>query len=150
MSSPTPPPTHIYKILPPSAAPPSLLPLALPISALDARDNFIHLSTSSQILGTLQNFFSEAPHVYILRIPYERVEKFVKWEDTKGKGPEEVGGCWDVKGEKGYFPHIYANGEDGSLKLGRDEVESVGKWERGEGKWGSEGWPFGREDVPRE
>jgi hypothetical protein len=33
--------------------------------------------------------------------------------------------------------------------LGREEVESMGKWERKEGRWSGEGWPFG-EDVPEE
>jgi len=54
-----------------------------------------------------------------------------------------------VKGEKGVFPHIYANEEDGGLRLGREEVESVGKWARKGSTWSGEGWPFG-EDVPEE
>lgn len=91
--------------------------------------------------------------MYILRIPYERVAKYIVWEDTKGKRPDEKGGCWDVEGTKGLFPHVYANAGPGEgeqrLKLGRDEVESVGIWKRGDGKWGSEEWPFG-EDVPTE
>jgi uncharacterized protein (DUF952 family) len=151
MTAPTPPPTYIYKILPSTPTAPSPLPLNLPLSDLDRRDNFLHFSTSTQILGTLNAFFSHEEFVYILRVPYERVEKWVKWEDAKGKQPDEVGGCWDVKGEKGYFPHVYANASDGGLKLGRDEVDGVGKWVKGEGEggWGAGGWPFG-EDVPSE
>jgi uncharacterized protein (DUF952 family) len=139
-SAPTPPPKYIYKILPSLPVPPSPLPISLPVSALDARDNFIHLSTSFQILGTLNAFFSSEPHVYILRIPYERVEKWIKWEDAKGKGPEEVGGCWDTEGRKGLFPHVHGNG----LKLGREEVDEVGTWNRKEGReWSVDEWPFG-------
>lgn len=82
-------------------------------------------------------------------MPYERVEKWIKWEDAKGKRPEEKGGCWDTKGEKGLFPHVYANADDGGLRLGAQEVESAGKWEKKRGKWTDEGWPFG-EDVPEE
>jgi uncharacterized protein (DUF952 family) len=149
MSPPTPIPKYIYKILSSSPPPPSPLPLSLPISALDARDNFIHLSTSHQILGTLNNFFRDEDHVWILRVVYSNVEQWIKWEDSKGKNPEEKGGCWDVKGEKGVFPHIYANGEDGELKLGKDEVESLGKWAKKGNKWSGEGWPF-EEDVPEE
>jgi uncharacterized protein (DUF952 family) len=154
MTAPTPPPTYIYKILPSTPPPPSPLPLNLPLSALDRRDNFLHFSTSSQILGTLNAFFSHEEFVYILRVPYERVEKWIKWENAKGKHPGEVGGCWDFKGEKGYFPHVHGNGEkgdDGGLKLGSEGVDEVGKWVKGEGeeRWSAGGWPFG-EDVPSE
>lgn len=84
MTTPTPLPKYIYKILPPSPPPSLPLPLALPVSDLDKRDNFIHLSTSAQILGTLRNFFRDEEHVYILRIPYEGVSRYIIWEDTKG------------------------------------------------------------------
>ncbi|CAL3966738.1 unnamed protein product, partial [Diplocarpon coronariae] len=57
-STPSPLPEYIYKILPSSPAPPVPLPVSLPLSALDAQDNFMHFSTSSQLLGTLRNFFS--------------------------------------------------------------------------------------------
>jgi uncharacterized protein (DUF952 family) len=82
-------PTYIYKILPSEPPPPSPLPLALPVSALDARDNFIHLSTSRQVIGTLRNFYAAEAHVWILRIPYARVEQWIKWENSVGKGPDE-------------------------------------------------------------
>ncbi|KAG0648185.1 hypothetical protein D0Z07_5312 [Hyphodiscus hymeniophilus] len=143
MATPTPLPKYIYKILPSSPPPPSPLPHSLPVSDLDKRDNFIHLSTSSQILGTLRNFFTHETHVYILRIPYTGVSKYVIWEDTKGKQPDEPGGCWDVKGEMGYFPHVHGNG----LKIGREEVDEVGVWRRGSLGWEVREWPFA-EDVP--
>ena len=82
-------PKYIYKILPPTPPPPSPLPLALPVSALDARDNFIHLSTSRQVIGTLRNFFANEDYVWMLRIPYTQVEKWIKWENSVGKGPDE-------------------------------------------------------------
>ncbi|KAI9049610.1 hypothetical protein LZ554_006636 [Drepanopeziza brunnea f. sp. 'monogermtubi'] len=152
ISTPAPLPTYIYKILPPSAAPPHPLPLSLPLSALDAQDEFLHLSTSPQLLGTLQNFFPSEPHVYVLRIPYERVADFVVWEDANGEEPGEDDEGWDVEDATGFFPHVYANAGPGEgelgLKLGRDEVESVGVWKRGRGKWTPDGWPFG-EDVPK-
>jgi uncharacterized protein (DUF952 family) len=153
MSTTPPPPKYIYKILPPSPPPPSPLPLSLPLSALDARDNFIHMSTSVQILGTLNNFFASTPHVYILRVEYAKVQERIKWEMAKGKRPEERGGCWDTEGLMGGFPHIYEVTADeegkGTLRLGRKEVESVGKWERVGEKWSGDGWPFA-EDVPKE
>jgi len=82
--------------------------------------------------------------VWILRVKYETVEKWIKWEDAKGKTADEVGGCWDTEGKAGYFPHIHGNG----LKLGRDEVESIGKWVRGDATWVAEGWPF-EDDRPK-
>jgi uncharacterized protein (DUF952 family) len=145
MATPTPLPKYIYKILPSSPLPPSPLPLALPVSDLDKRDNFIHLSTSAQILGTLRNFFKDEPHVYILRIPYGGVSKYIIWEDAKGKQPDEPGGCWDVERKMGYFPHVHGNG----LKIGREEVDEVGVWKRGDGGWSVEDWSY-EEDKAKE
>lgn len=60
----------------------------------------------------------------------------------------------DIEGKAGYFPHIYNNDPEGvgekGLKLGRDEVDAVGKFEKaGEGKtWSAVGWPWGEEDAP--
>lgn len=90
MSTPPNPPLYIYKILPSSTPPPLPLPLALPVSELDRRDNFIHLSTSRQLLGTLRNFFADEEKVYVLRIPYARVQRWIRWEDAKGKTADEV------------------------------------------------------------
>jgi hypothetical protein len=72
--------------------------------------------------------------VYLLRIPYSNVAPHVKWENAIGKTPEEVGGCWDTKGKAGFFPHVY-NG----LRLGREEVNGVALWKRGEQEWGDFG-----------
>ncbi|KAG9246624.1 hypothetical protein BJ878DRAFT_272868 [Calycina marina] len=142
MTEPSPRPKYIYKIVPASDPPPALLPEKLPVSALDDRDDFIHMSTSHQILGTLQSFFSSEIHIWILRVPYERVAEFTKWENAVGLQPDEKGGCWDVEGNAGYFPHIHGNG----MKLGSAEVERVRKWERGE-EWSAKSWPFD-EDAP--
>ncbi|KAH6684236.1 hypothetical protein B0J14DRAFT_572444 [Halenospora varia] len=142
------PPTYIYKILPSSPAPPSPLPESLPLSDLDARDGFIHASTSLQILGTLNAFFASTTSVIILRIPYERVQERVKWELAVGKRPEVKGGCWDTEGRMGGFPHIYHT-EAGDLRLGQQEVESMKTWSRGGNAWDKTSWPFGKEDVPQ-
>ncbi|KAH8683246.1 hypothetical protein BGZ60DRAFT_399724 [Tricladium varicosporioides] len=143
------PPTYIYKILPSSPAPPYPLPESLSLSDLDARDGFIHTSTSLQILGTLNAFFVSATSVIILRIPYERVQKRVKWELAVGKRPEEKGGCWDTEGRMGGFPHIYHT-EAGDLRLGQQEVESMKTWTKEGDDWNKNSWPFGKEDVPQD
>lgn len=71
---------------------------------------------------------------------YEKVKEFVKWENVHGKEGEA--------GEEGFFPHIYGNVEGGGLKLGREEVESVGIWKTGEKGWSGDEWCF-QEDVPQ-
>lgn len=114
-------PTYIYKLVPYTAPPPTPLPVALPVSELDQKSGFIHLSTAPQIAGTLKHFFTDHPSVYVLRIPYAAVEKDIKWESPDGKV------CGPRPGE-GLFPHLY-NG----LKLGREEVDSMQAWTRTEG-----------------
>ena len=117
-------PTCIYKLIPSSAPPPDPLPTALPVSELDSSSGFIHLSTSKQVRNTLKYFFADEPRIYVLRLAYDPLEeqKLIRWEDPKA----EVCGA---RGGEGMFPHLY-NG----LKLGKDEVESVATWVRGEGE----------------
>ncbi|CAL1711170.1 unnamed protein product [Somion occarium] len=117
-------PSYVYKLIPSSAVPPDPLPERLPVSELDQTSGFIHLSTAKQIPGTLKYFFREDSRVYVLRIPYDAIDKDMKWEDPKAEvcGP---------RGGEGLFPHLY-NG----LKLGKDEVDSVQVWETGkDGGW---------------
>ncbi|KAH7923377.1 hypothetical protein BV22DRAFT_1048217 [Leucogyrophana mollusca] len=118
--------TFVYKLIPSSAAPPDPLPERLPVSELDLQSGYIHLSTSLQVPNTLKYFFSQDTHVYILRIRYETVQDKIRWEHpiTKDCGP---------RGGEGLFPHIY-NDEGKGLKLGKDEVESIKKLERGAGE----------------
>ncbi|EIM86865.1 uncharacterized protein STEHIDRAFT_97703 [Stereum hirsutum FP-91666 SS1] len=115
-------------------------PYTLPPSPLDSSSGFIHLSTSSQLPGTLTHFFSSPldKSVYVLRIPYDRThpgveDKMVRWEDPKAEVCGERGG-------EGMFPHLYKYEEEGSgLGLGAEEVESVAVWEREMGGSGEEG-----------
>lgn len=116
-------PTYVYKLIPSAAAPSDPLPDRLPVSDLDQTSGFIHLSTARQIPKTLKFFFGDHARVYILRIPYDPVEKHIKWEDPKAEvcGP---------RGGEGVFPHLY-----NEFKLGKDEVESVQSWEKGPDGW---------------
>ena len=79
-------PSYVYKLIPSSTPPPEPIPEKLPLSDLDARSGFIHLSTASQVPGTLKHFFAEEPFVYVLRIAFSQVEKDVRWEDAKAEG----------------------------------------------------------------
>ena len=76
--------------------------------------------------------------MYLLRIPYQKVSNYIIWEDAENQRPDEHGGCWDIEGKMGYFPHVHGNG----LKIGRDEVDRVGIWKRGDKGWSVEEWPF--------
>jgi uncharacterized protein (DUF952 family) len=90
-------PAYIYKLVPSTAPVPDDLPERLPVSDLDQRSGFIHLSTAPQVPNTLKFFFKDEPHVYVLRIDYERVEKDIRWEspDASVCGP---------RGGEGMFP----------------------------------------------
>lgn len=114
MSPPAPVPMYVYKILP--EAPSSPLPARLPLSALDAQDGFIHLSTAAQTPATAGRFFSTSEKLWLLKIPLKQIESNVRWEESKS-------GC---------FAHLY--GAD----LGQKEVESTKAFTRGEEhKWTS-------------
>ena len=78
--------TYVYKLIPSTAPPPYPLPDSLGLSSLDAKSGFIHLSTASQIPGTLKHFFASEPRVHVLRIKYARIEKDIKWEDPNAEG----------------------------------------------------------------
>ncbi|KAL4811003.1 hypothetical protein BDV18DRAFT_128383 [Aspergillus unguis] len=114
-------PTFLYKLVPSTAPVQYPIPERLPVSELDQKSGFVHLSTALQVPKTLKIFFKDEPLVYVLRIPYDRVAEDIRFEDPEGRvcGPRP---------EEGLFPHLY-NG----LKLGRDEVESMSVWNNEEG-----------------
>ncbi|KAL7923588.1 hypothetical protein ACQKWADRAFT_288715 [Trichoderma austrokoningii] len=102
-SSPEPRPTHVYKIL--SSVPINPFPLVYPLSELDAKDGFVHLSTAVQVPNTADLFFAEAPALWVVKFKLEKLADPVKWE--------------------GGFPHLYGN-------FGARDVVSFAKFERRE------------------
>lgn len=121
MPAPSPLPTYLYKIL--DSAPPSPIPERLPLSDLDRNDGFIHLSTSEQVPGTADKFFSNFQELWLLRIRYETLAK-----GTDGDGRESKGEVkWEEVG-RGCFAHFY------NADLGKGNVESVLKVQK-EGTW---------------
>ncbi|KAF8582994.1 hypothetical protein K439DRAFT_1390944 [Ramaria rubella] len=116
-------PSFVYKLVPSSSPLPVPLPEALPVSDLDSKSGFVHLSTAVQIPGTLKHFFADSSTVYVLKVPYAVIEKDVRWEDPKAEVCGERGG-------EGMFPHLY-NG----LRLGNAEIESFQLWMKTEGGW---------------
>lgn len=114
MPHPSPVPKYVYKISP--EAPPDPLPASLPLSALDAQDGFIHLSTATQVPTTAGLFFSMNEKLWVLKIPLKHIESNVKWVEAES-------GCL----------HLY--GAD----LGKREIETTKAFTRGEGEdWTAE------------
>ncbi|KAK4089845.1 hypothetical protein VFPFJ_08696 [Purpureocillium lilacinum] len=98
-------PRFVYKIVP--TAPPEPIPKAYPLSDLDKKDGFIHLSTATQVPNTADLFFSSHSDLWLIKFELTKFVDPIKWEDS--------------------FPHLYGN-------FGKKDVESVQKFERSEGK----------------
>ncbi|KAJ7179863.1 hypothetical protein C8R43DRAFT_970811 [Mycena crocata] len=114
-------PTYLYKLCSPMPDP---LPEVLPLSELDAVSGFMHFSTAVQVPRTLKRFFADKARVDILRINYAAVEQNsdLRWEDSKGKEPGEIGG-------EGVFAHIYGR------SLTASDIETVVSWHQTDGNW---------------
>ncbi|KAI1335415.1 hypothetical protein F5Y15DRAFT_419903 [Xylariaceae sp. FL0016] len=109
MAPPSPLPNYVYKIVP--TAPPTPLPSEYPLSELDQKDGFVHLSTATQIPTTASLFFASSTSLHVLKIAF--APKF--HEKTN----------WDVPG----CPHLYGN-------FGVEDVADVQEFTRKE----DEGW----------
>lgn len=84
MAAPNPLPEYVYKIL--DAPPAEPLPPELPVSELDAKDGFVHLSTAAQVSPPLRPNF---------------LHLFFSWQgpspaSCKGAGPAPCGRTWDL------------------------------------------------------
>lgn len=91
-------PSFLYKLIPSSSSVQQPLPECLPVSDLDQKSGFVHLSTSLQVPNTLKIFFKDEPLVYVLRIPYDRVAQDIRFEDPEGRvcGPRPEEGLFPV------------------------------------------------------
>ncbi|KAK4449165.1 hypothetical protein QBC34DRAFT_351938 [Podospora aff. communis PSN243] len=93
MEPPNPLPEFVYKITP--TAPQQPIPEAYPLSELDQKDGFVHLSTASQIPTTADLFFASSTSFYLVKLRLANFEpSSVKWDETPG-----TNGC----------PHLYGN-----------------------------------------
>ena len=110
MPAPSPPPKFVYKIL--SEKPPEEPPTALPLSELDAKDGFIHLSTAEQVPATAGRFFSMMGELWLLKIELDRIEKNTRWESLG----------------QTFFPHFY-----GPMP-GKEEITDIKVFRRHKGK----------------
>ncbi|KAF2094350.1 hypothetical protein NA57DRAFT_80163 [Rhizodiscina lignyota] len=104
-------PAFVYKIA--DAPPPTPIPETLPLSELDQKDGFIHLSDAKQIPITANLFFKDSPQLWILKVSTADMGSKLDW-------PDELTGC----------AHLF----DGSL--GKHNVFDVKSWHRQDEK----GW----------
>lgn len=58
----------------------------LPVSDLDRKDGFIHMSTAEQVPATVGRFFKACKAIELLKIPIARVADRVKWESSSNHG----------------------------------------------------------------
>ncbi|KAM5364049.1 hypothetical protein ACJZ2D_011728 [Fusarium nematophilum] len=102
------PPRYVYKIIP--SAPEEPFPEEHPLSELDQKDGFVHLSTATQVAGTADLFFNKQSSLWIIKLAFDQFAGSIKWEDG--------------------FPHLYSN-------FGAKNVESVEKFAKvGNQTWG--------------
>ncbi|KAF2792974.1 hypothetical protein K505DRAFT_325782 [Melanomma pulvis-pyrius CBS 109.77] len=122
MPAPSPLPSYLYKIL--DTAPPSPLPARLPLSDLDRNDGFLHLSTSTQVPGTADSYFSDFTELWLLKIEYKVLADGTDADGEVKKGAEIK---WEEVG-RGCFAHFYG-GDLGKGNVGEVvKVEKVGTW----------------------
>ncbi|KAI1485629.1 hypothetical protein F5X96DRAFT_659097 [Biscogniauxia mediterranea] len=115
MAPPDPLPTYVYKIVP--EAPPCPLPAEYPLSELDQKDGFVHLSTATQIPTTADLFFASSARLWVLKIRFAGNPKFRGLTTT-----------WDVPG----CPHLYGNFGAADVEGAPKEfVRAEGEEERG-------------------
>lgn len=124
MPAPSPLPQYLYKILP--SAPPSPLPPRLPLSDLDRKDGYIHLSTSEQVASTADKWFNTFSELWLFKIKYD-----VLAAGTDGDGEVHADKNAQIKWEevgRGCFAHFYGG------DLGSGNVAEVLKAEK-KGSW---------------
>lgn len=124
MPAPSPLPTYLYKILP--SAPPSPLPSRLPLSDLDRKDGYIHLSTSDQVGSTADKWFGSFHELWLLKVKYE-----VLAAGTGGDGQVNTDKKAEIKWEevgRGCFAHFYG-GDLGSGNVQEAiKISKFGNW----------------------
>jgi hypothetical protein len=110
---------YTYKILP--SAPPDPLPHALPVSALDAEDGFLHTSPVALVRTTADRFFGDANQLWLLKINITAVRA-----DSEGAGRV----VWEPRG----FVHLYGREAGSFARLGAGVIDGVRAIERRNGQ----------------
>lgn len=101
---------------------------------LDEKDGYVHLSTLSQLPGTLNRFFGSHTSVVLLKLDYNRLSGFhvVKWEQTSsGVAFPHLYGGQGIEGEMvesfKQVDRMNAAGEKSSAQSWDDSLESLKK-----------------------
>lgn len=89
---------------------------SLPLSALDRRDGYVHLSTASQVPGTLRRFFADRRDLVLLTISAARLA------DLRYESPSSP----DAATINELFPHAYGGPLPLDAIIGVDALELDG------------------------
>ena len=58
----------------------------LPISELDRKDGFLHMSTAAQVAATVGRFSKHTASIELLKVPIARIEDRLRWEASMNHG----------------------------------------------------------------
>jgi uncharacterized protein (DUF952 family) len=84
---------RVYKVCPRGAWARALVEGSLPLSADDARDGFVHLSSAAQLAGTLERHFAGQSGLVLLTLETARLpQAALRWEASR---------------DGQLFPHLY-------------------------------------------
>lgn len=61
---------------------------------VDLADGYIHLSTATQLVGTIDKHFARQADLHIACVDLARLDSAVRWEESRGQQ---------------LFPHVYAD-----------------------------------------
>ena len=86
-------PATIYKVLPRPEWEAAVAAGAYAGSADDRRDGYIHLSTATQLAGTLAKYFRDLPDLVLVAFDAASLGSELRWETSRGGA---------------LFPHLYA------------------------------------------
>jgi uncharacterized protein (DUF952 family) len=113
---------YVFKIV---TALPDLNSTKLGLTELDQQSGFIHLSTGPQIAYTCNRYFSSVETLFVLKFPYEKIKKSMKWEPAPGSSE--------------LFPHLYSD-------LLIADMDSTREFQKEQGSWvdvlGRDSWLF--------
>lgn len=94
--------SHVYRICEAQTWAQTQLDGQLPLSELDARDGFVHLSTAAQVAGTLRRFFAGREDLVVLTVAVDQLllGGSLTFEPSGHAEPES-------ERERELFPHFY-------------------------------------------